>query len=127
LVEKEFDELLLEAVDEGLSVLGESSKQAIYFHLAISFNIKKEEIPEKIEIFADAIEKIFGLGAKFLEISIMKRLFEKLGRSFKWRRREDFTFIEYIAAAKRSFLEAKEVKRRIAEESVQWEQMLTKH
>jgi hypothetical protein len=100
-----FNKLLREAVDEGLSSLGENSKQAIYFHLKKSFNIKKQEIPYKIEAFANAIEKIFGLGANFLEILIMKRLYEKVGRSFKMHRPEGLTFTEYVTAAKRSFLE----------------------
>lgn len=100
-----FNKLLREAVDEGLSSLGENSKQAIYFHLKKSFNIKKQEIPYKIEALANAIEKIFGLGANFLEILIMKRLYEKIGQSFRMRGSEDFTFTEYVATAKRSFLE----------------------
>ena len=102
---RSFNKLLREAVDEGLSSLGENSKQAIYFHLEKSFNVKKQEIPYKIEAFANAIEKIFGLGANFLEILIMKRLYEKVGRSFKMHRSKDLKFTEYVAAAKRSFLE----------------------
>ena len=69
---KEFDELLLGTIDEGLASIGESSKQAIYFHIEKGFNIKRQEIPDKIADFQNAIEKIFGLGASFLEILIMK-------------------------------------------------------
>lgn len=57
---RDFEKLLLEAVDEGLSSLGEPSKQAIYFHLEKGFNIKKQEIPYKITTFAKAVEKILG-------------------------------------------------------------------
>ena len=102
---QEFNRLLLEAIDEGLSTLGESSKQAIYFHLEKRFNVKKREIPNKIEVFSDAMEKIFGLGASFLEILIMKRLYEKLGRNFKFNENEDFTFTSYVIAARQSFVE----------------------
>lgn len=105
LSKRSFDKLLRKAVDEGLSSLGENSKHAIYFHLKKSFNIKKQEIPYKIEAFADAIEKIFGLGANFLEILIMKRLYEKVGQGFKMHRSKDLKFTKYVAAAKRSFLE----------------------
>ena len=103
-----FEELLLEAVDEGLSSLGESLKQAIYFRLEKHFNLKRQEIPYKIEDFADAIEEIFGTGANLLEILIMKRLHEKIGAVSKWQKRSDFTFTEYVAAARRSFLEKKQ-------------------
>ena len=103
-----FEKLLLEAVDEGLSSLGDSSKQMIYFYLEKTFKIKKRDIPYKIEEFADAIEKIFGLGAKFLEILIMKRLYEKVGHVFKYNQeQEDLIFTEYVAAARQSLLKKK--------------------
>ena len=121
MAKQNFDKLLLEAVDEGLSSLGESSKQAIYFHLEKRFNIKKREIPHKIEAFADAIEKIFGLGANFLEILIMKQLHEKVGQSFKWPEYKELTFIEYVAVAKRSFVWNRRTNK-VAEGLVQWEQ-----
>ena len=97
--------LLLEAVDEALSSLGDSGKQAVYFHLKKSFNIEKRDIPHKIEKFTDAIEKTFGLGSKFLEILIMKHLYEKIGQVFEYdKEQKDLVLIEYVAAAKRSFL-----------------------
>lgn len=62
LPKSEFDKLLLAAVDEGLSILGESSKKAIYFHLERNFGIKKDEIPSKVEVFSEALEQIFRAG-----------------------------------------------------------------
>ena len=119
--EKDFDEFLLEAVDEGLASIGESSKQAIYFYLETVFNIKRHEIPDKIEAFADALTKIFGLGANCLEILIMKSLYEKVGRTVQLHEPKYFTFTAYVTAVKRSFLEKKK-----AEELVQCEQIETK-
>lgn len=104
---RDFEKLLLEAVDEGLSSLGEPSKQAIYFHLERGFNIKKQEIPYRVEAFVKAIEKIFGLGANFLEILIMKRLYEKIGRVFELQESTELVFTKYIAAARRNFLKKK--------------------
>lgn len=108
---RDFDKLLLEAIDEGLSSLGESSKQAVYFHLERKFNIDKQEIPYRVKDFAGAIEKIFGLGGDVIEITIMERLYEKVGRDLKWRGSEDLTFTKYVAALKRSFLERKKRRR----------------
>jgi len=116
-----FDKLLLEAVDEGLSSLGESSKQAIYFHLAKSFNVKRNAIPLEIEEFAEAIERIFGLGANFLEVLIMKRLHEKTGVVFDWNESKKFVFAEYVMAAKINFEERQ--KERIAMELVECEEV----
>jgi len=117
---EDFDKLLLEALDEGLSSIGESSKQAIYFHLEKGFKIKKDEIPYKIEDFARAIEKIFGLGADFLEILIMRRLCEKVGGTVQLYVSRDFAFAEYVTEIKRSFLKKKK-----AEEAVQCDQIVS--
>jgi hypothetical protein len=93
---------LLEAIDEGLSLLGESSKQAVYFHLEKIFKMNRQNIPYRIEEFTDAIEKIFGNGAKILEIQIMKCLFKKVGYKLKhYPKRKNIMFTEYIAAVKR--------------------------
>jgi len=121
LSKRDFEKILLEAVDEGLYSLGDSAKQAIYFHLEKSFNIKKEEIPLRIGAFAEAIEKILGLGANFLEILIMKRLYEKIGGVFEWHEPTDFAFTEYVSVAKRSFLEKKRTN--MMEELVECEEL----
>ena len=85
-----FSEILLAAVEESLSSLGNSPKQAILFHLEASFKIKKEHIPENITEFAKALEKIFGPGALYLEKLIVKRLYEKLGLKFENVESRDF-------------------------------------
>ena len=95
-----FKKLLLEAVDEGLSSLGDSAKLAIYVYLEKNFKIKKQDIPNKIDEFTNAIEKIFGNGAKFLEIQIMKHLHEKVGHDFEYfPEKDDLIFTEYVEAA----------------------------
>jgi hypothetical protein len=98
----DFEKLLLEAVDEGLASIGESSKQAIYFHLEKSFNIKKQEIPHKTEAFILAVERIFGAGASFLESLILKGLYEKTELKGKEDSFKGLTFTEVVAAMKRT-------------------------
>jgi hypothetical protein len=83
LTPNKFSQILLAAVDEGLSSLGDSSKQAILFHLETSFKIKKESIPTNLTEFAKALDRIFGPGASYLEKLIAKRLYEKLGLKFE--------------------------------------------
>lgn len=98
-VNEKFRGFLLEAVDEGLSSLGESSKQAFYCLLEMQFGVKKFEIPDKIEEFADAVEKIFGEGSSLLEILIMKRIHAKVGNALKYYPNKDkLLFREYIRA-----------------------------
>jgi len=90
LPQNNFSEILLAAVEESLSSLGDSPKQAILFHLEVSFNIKKENIPVNLTEFAKALEKIFGPGASYLEKLIVKRLYEKLGLKFEGAESRDF-------------------------------------
>ncbi len=104
-IEEEFDDILLETIDETLSSLGEPAKKAIYFHLENNFRISKSEIPKKINEFSDIIQKIFGSGAGRLEIKFMKILHSKINIDLKWPEYEgplskwvimDMTFIEYV-------------------------------
>ena len=103
LCNREFNKLVLDAVDAGLSSLGDSPKQAIYFYLEKTFKIKRSEIPKKIEEFATALEQIFGHGAKLVEIQIMKLLYEKVGQAFVYfPEKDDLLFTEYMEAARLS-------------------------
>jgi hypothetical protein len=96
-----FEDLLLEAVDDAFSSLGTSCQKALYFHLEKTYNVKRNEIPYKLEEFADAIEKIFSVGASFLEIRIMTILYQKVGQIEHFLDREELVFTEYIAALRR--------------------------
>lgn len=96
-----FEEVLLEAIDEGFSWLGEREKQTIYFFLEKEYNISKHDIPYRIKDFAEAIEDIFGMGAKLLEIKIMKILFTKIGYNFPYlHTQEGLEFTKYIESAR---------------------------
>ena len=95
-----FEKLLLESVDEGLSSVGETSKQLIYFHLKQQLNIDRAEIPQKIEVFEETIEKIFGSGADYLELLIMKHLQKKIGRNLCLDEEEKSPFSEKVATMK---------------------------
>lgn len=100
---KAFDKLLLEAVDEALASLGDSAKQAIYFHLESKFKVSKDKIPSHVDVFADGLEKIFGVGAKFIEIIIMKKLYERIGKPLEMDSSKELEFVDYVEAAKRAF------------------------
>ena len=94
-----FSKLFLAAVDESLLSLGNSSKQAVFFHLEASFNIKKENIPSNLTGFSKALEGIFGSGASYLEELIAKRLHEKLGVAYE--EKMDPCFPERVVALKK--------------------------
>ncbi len=104
---KNFDKLLIEAVDDALSSLGESAKLAIYFHIEDKFKIPKEKIPNHVKEFAEGLEKIFSSGAKFIEILIMKKLYERIGEPLEWDQSRELTFAGYVEVARRCLQEGK--------------------
>jgi len=97
---KEFERLLLGSIDEALLTLGESAKQSTYFHIERTFAVSREEIPENLEGFQEALEKIFGIGARYIEILIMKYLYAKIGCSLEMKSSDQFEFVHYVEAAK---------------------------
>jgi len=95
------EKILVESIDEGFSSLGETCKQAIYFHLEKKYKLTKQEIPSRINDFSEAIENIFGVGAKILQIRIMKNLFKNMGYHFPQYRLHPYEcceFTKYIEA-----------------------------
>lgn len=101
---KQFNELLLTAIDNAFTSLGESVKKSIYFHLEERFSLKRTQIPSQLKKFQDAIEQIFGSGARFLEILIMKNLYKLSGISIKIEDTQ-ICFIDYVKEVKQAFLE----------------------
>ena len=90
--------LLVKAVDESLSFLGDSAKCSIYFHLETSFGMKREEIPKKPEVFAEKLEELFKEGSCYIKRLILKRLYESAGLELKCKK--GYSFTDYINEVK---------------------------
>jgi hypothetical protein len=105
--DRSFYDIFLEAIDEAFSTLGEPLKASIYFCLENSMGIKKQEIPFRIDDFQNALEKLFGMGARHLEILFVKKLHEKIQVTCKWDMPRcvvpELTFKEYVRLAKMNF------------------------
>jgi hypothetical protein len=66
-----------------------------------TFKMNRLDIPYRIEEFIDAIDKIFGTGAKILEIQIMKCLFKRVGCTIRqYPEQNGLEFAEYVEAVK---------------------------
>ncbi len=107
-----FNDLLLEAIDESLASLGENVKTAVYFYLETSFKIERQEIPERIAEFSDALDRIFNLGARHLELLFMRTLHSKIKLFCEWPTWckwviPDVTFQEYVRLMKQKFADVK--------------------
>lgn len=96
-----FEQILLECVDEGLSVLGNEPRQALYQYLLTICSLPREEIPSRVAEFAAGLKKSLGGASKVIERIILRKLFQKTGASF--RETIDTEFTEYVADAKRRY------------------------
>jgi len=97
---KQFDQAVLEAVDEVLSMFGESCKQPIYHYFETRYQIKREEICNKIEVFDKALKGLFGAGAGVISRLIAKSIYERLGLSFK--EHSGWRLADYLDDAKKA-------------------------
>jgi hypothetical protein len=94
-----FEELFDSAVDKAMLLLGESGRQATYYHLEKTFGIKRDMWHKNPEAFAEAVEQIFGSGGQLLVKAIIKELYTDLGLEFK--ESKEFSFTYLIREAKR--------------------------
>ena len=74
-----FKETFHSAVDKALLLLGESGKQATYYHLEKTFRLKRNTWHKNPEDFAEAVEQIFGPGTQLLLKAMIKELYTDLG------------------------------------------------
>lgn len=96
-----FSQVLLDCVDEGLSVLGNEPRQAVYQYLATIHSLDREQIPDKVDEFAAGLKRALGGASRVIERLILKKLFQKIGSTF--RETADFEFADYVQDAKRRF------------------------
>lgn len=95
----EVDERILECVDCGLEALGENVRRVVYYHVEKTFQLKKNDIPARPEVFEQAIISIFGeKGAKTIEELII----QKMRKTFKLRQRSKQTFTNIVLEVRTS-------------------------
>lgn len=75
--ERNFERVLLEAIDEALAMLGESVKKIVYFHVENKYLLKAEDIPKQPELFILAIKSLLGTGGTYIESLVLKKLCEE--------------------------------------------------
>lgn len=99
--DRSFAQMLLESIDEGLSVLGGEPRQAVYQFLQTICSLPREEIPRRVPEFVAGLRKAIGSASKVIEKIIIRKLFEKTGSVF--REIPDSEFIDYVEDVKRRF------------------------
>ena len=84
--------LILDVIDKGLDVLGKSPKQAIWVFLIKDFKVNRNELPENIRVLDEGLQKIFGLGYRFLDTLFCRYLEKATGKTFS----KDQNFCERV-------------------------------
>jgi hypothetical protein len=70
---------MVQAADHGSFVLGDVVRNAMYQRIESTRQVKREEIPEKLESFHEALRGMLGAGAKVIEKRIAKNLYNRMG------------------------------------------------
>jgi hypothetical protein len=96
-----FDQAFLDCIDEALSILGNEPKQAVYQYLSTIHSLDREQIPDRVDEFSADLRKALGGASKVIERLILKKLFQKIGSTF--REVPDLEFTDYVMEAKRRF------------------------
>src|SRR5438094_10151401 len=96
-----FEQLLLECIDEGLSVLGNEPCQALYQYLLTICSLPREEIPGRVADFVAGLRKSLGGAAEVIERIILRKRCQKTGSSF--RETIDPKITEYASDAKNRY------------------------
>ncbi len=95
-----FEEVLLCAIDDAFLSLGEKVKFSLFYCLEHDYLIARREIPYRICDFSNALERIFGIGTRQLELLIMQKLNQKIKASYEWQGPSwlipDLTFTKYV-------------------------------
>ncbi len=87
------DKMLIEAIDEALSILGNNAKMMVYYFLESECGLKKEDIPSNLKGFHDGLHLLFGIGANIIEKHIYSCIQNKIGVRIRIEPEQDFVEI----------------------------------
>lgn len=78
--EVDFRNFFLHSVDDTFKrVLGESGTHAVFHFLENKYKLPKSSIGDKVDLFNEALDNLFGHGGKFLQKQVLKTACSKLG------------------------------------------------
>jgi len=96
-----FNKLLLKVIDEELKqIFGEAATLIIYNHLEKNYSLKRQEIPEKLEVFIGGLEEFLSSGAQVVEKIILQKVYSSFG--FQRQIKEGYSFIDYVTELKKN-------------------------
>ncbi|MDH5449081.1 MAG: hypothetical protein OEY24_06900 [Candidatus Bathyarchaeota archaeon] len=95
--EIEFEKSLVKTIDVQLKqVFGEMGTLVIYDYLQSVLSLRQEEIPKKLEVFAEGLDRFLSSGARVVEKVILDGLYSDFSQDFQFK--EGYTFVDYVNA-----------------------------
>ena len=91
----EFEKSLIQTIDTQLKhVFGEVGTSVIYNYLNSALSLPQDDIPEKLEVFAEGLNRFLSSGAIVVEKVILMGLYSEFGQEFE--PREGYKFVDYV-------------------------------
>lgn len=99
---RKFNVLLLSEIDESMNqFFGGDIANTVYYYLEKNYSLKREDIPEKPNLFSKALESMFGkLGAEVIETFLIMNLSSKFEVTHQ--RKKGYKFSDCINKLMRS-------------------------
>lgn len=95
----EFEQSLVKTIDIRLKqIFGETGTTVIYDYLQNTLSLRQEEIPKKLQVFAEGLDKFLSSGARVVEKVILDGLYSDFGQEFQFK--EGYDFVDYVKALK---------------------------
>jgi len=97
--EFKFEKSLMKTIDEQLMrIFGKKGTSIIYDYMQNALALQQDEIPKRLELFTEGLDKFLSSGAKVVEKVILDDLYTGFGQEFKFK--EGYNFADYIQALK---------------------------
>ena len=103
-MQRDFDDILRQAINETLSSLSEKAQNTIYENLE-KINIQRSEIPYNIEALARCLDETLSKDARIVEVNVMKRLFENIAILSQLEKPDELSLIDSVIFARKKFYE----------------------
>jgi hypothetical protein len=98
---REYETLVSEVIDQTFSALGENVKNAVYQTLKSQYGVEKQDVADRLDAFAAAIENLFGKASNLIELRIIQALNSKV-KGFAYKPKTDtLVFVQYMTALKK--------------------------
>jgi len=101
--EEQANRMISGVVEEVMSnIFGRKALCSILQFMREKYGLDLDEVPNKPQLFSEAMRKIIGVGSIVIEDLIIENLYVKIGLNFRWKK--GYSFPDYINEIKNIIL-----------------------